>query len=268
MSEIQERQNQRIIGFAEANFSKSTHEYGRHDLAGRSANSRGEKIDPSRFNEDKDHDGRKGVDCSSLVYYSLHGAGFNLKKSAGEFTTHTLFQGNKLTGYAKENFDVLPSSAKTDGSLKPGDLLMMTMPNGAQHIAIFKEYDEKDRIHFFGSQTSTGPAEVVMTGNSYWDNKTIFHGALRAKENFIKPEMKPQVEETKQQSKFEELSAMLKGLVSDTDGSYARKVLADNSDEVARFNQIANERIEQEKVQELAVQENKNEQQRGFSRSL
>lgn len=272
MSEIQEQQNKRIIDFAEANFSKSTHEYGRHDLAGRSANKKGEKIDPSRFNEDKDRDGRKGVDCSSLVYYALDGAGFDLKKSAGEFTTHTLFQGKKLTDYAKENFEVLPSSAKTDGSLKPGDLLMMTMPNGAQHIAIFKEYDEKGRIHFFGSQTSTGPAEVVMTGNSYWDNKTIFHGALRAKENFIKPEMKPELEETKQQSKYDEVRAMLRGLAYDTDGSYAKKVLADNPEEVARFHEAAKERIEQEKSQELAMQENKNiqheELQRGFSRSV
>lgn len=38
MSEIQERQNQRIIDYAEANFSKTTHEYGRQDMARRSAN--------------------------------------------------------------------------------------------------------------------------------------------------------------------------------------------------------------------------------------
>ncbi|HFC8509070.1 TPA: hypothetical protein ACFP4P_002362 [Neisseria subflava] len=37
MSEIQERQNQRIIDYAEANFSKTTHEYGRQDMARRSA---------------------------------------------------------------------------------------------------------------------------------------------------------------------------------------------------------------------------------------
>lgn len=55
MSEIQERQNQRIIDYAEANFSKTTHEYGRQDKARRSANKSGEKIDPSRLNEDKDH---------------------------------------------------------------------------------------------------------------------------------------------------------------------------------------------------------------------
>ena len=53
MSEIQERQNQRIIDYAEANFSKTTHEYGRQDMARRSANKSGEKIDPSRLNEDK-----------------------------------------------------------------------------------------------------------------------------------------------------------------------------------------------------------------------
>lgn len=33
MSEIQDRQNQRIIDFAERNFSSTTHEYGRGDMA-------------------------------------------------------------------------------------------------------------------------------------------------------------------------------------------------------------------------------------------
>ena len=143
-------------------------------MARRSANKSGEKIDPSRLNEDKDHDGRKGVDCSSLVYFSLEGAGFNLKMEAKDFGTRTLFNGKHITNYAQKNFDVLPASAKTDGSLKAGDILMMTMPGGSQHVAVFKEYDEKGRIHFFGSQTSTGPAEVVMTGNSYWDQKNYF----------------------------------------------------------------------------------------------
>lgn len=193
---VQEQQNQKILNFAELNFSSQTHEYGRHDMSGRLANKKtGERIDGSRFNIDADKDGRKGVDCSSLVYYSLEGAGFNLQIKPNDFSTRTLFEGKHLTAYAKQNFDFLPSASKNDGSLKTGDLLLMTMPGGAQHIAIFKEYDEKGRIHFFGSQTSTGPAEVTLTGNSYWDKKTIFHGALRAKEDFIKPEFRLKEEE-------------------------------------------------------------------------
>lgn len=156
MSEIQERQNQRIIDYAEANFSKTTHEYGRQDMARRSANKSGEKIDPSRLNEDKDHDGRKGVDCSSLVYFSLEGAGFNLKMEAKDFGTRTLFNGKHITNYAQKNFDVLPASAKTDGSLKAGDILMMTMPGGSQHVAVFKEYDEKGAFIFLDLKHQQG----------------------------------------------------------------------------------------------------------------
>ena len=62
------------------------------------------KIDPSRLNEDKDHDGRKGVDCSSLVYFSLEGAGFNLKMEAKDFGTRTLFNGKHITNYAQKKF--------------------------------------------------------------------------------------------------------------------------------------------------------------------
>lgn len=56
----------------------------------------------------------------------------------------------------KKNFDVLPASAKTDGSLKAGDILMMTMPGGSQHVAVFKEYDEKGRIHFLDLKHQQG----------------------------------------------------------------------------------------------------------------
>lgn len=268
MSEIQDRQNQRIIDFAERNFSSTTHEYGRGDMARQIANKRtGERIDPSRFNKDLDHDGRKGVDCSSLVYYALEGAGFNLKVPVEQFGTRTLFEGNHVTDYAKKHFDVLPASAKTDGSLKPGDLLMLKMPDkpnkrGAQHIVIFKEYDEKGRIHFFGSQQSTGPAEVVMTGNNYWDNQSVFYGALRPKENFIKPELS----EAKPQSKYDEFSAMIKGLMNDVDGSYTAQLLEKNKDIVANFEQ----RVQEHMAQQTAshdVQENLTQQQKGFSRT-
>ena len=145
---VQERQNQKILDFAMVNFSSKTHEYGREDRKRR-------ENDPSRYNQDLDGDGRKGVDCSSLVYYSMKGAGFNVPNSVSGFTTHSLFDGRRLTNYAKEHFEFVPSNPKTDRNLKPGDLLMWGEGN-KQHIAIFKGYDEKGRIHFFGSQTSTG----------------------------------------------------------------------------------------------------------------
>ena len=145
-----------------------------------------------------DRDTKKGVDCSALVWRALKNAGFNIEEKFPRqisFTTASLFQGRQLTAYAREHFDVLPPSSKTDGSLKPGDLLMMKMPSGSQHIVIFKEYDDQGRIRFFGSQSSTGPAEVILTGNRYWDQQTQFFGALRAKESFIKPEHRIQAED-------------------------------------------------------------------------
>ena len=63
----QEQQNQRILDYAMDNFSSQTHEYGREDMAGHRANRHGERVDGTRFNADKDGDGRKGVDCSSMV---------------------------------------------------------------------------------------------------------------------------------------------------------------------------------------------------------
>ena len=198
MPTVQELQNQKILDFAMTHFSSQTHEYGREDMAGVIANRRtGERIDPTRFNQDMDHDGRKGVDCSSMVYYSLQGAGFDLNKTASQFTTSTLFNGSQVTEYAKTHFDVLPPSSKTDQSLKPGDLIMLRMPSGSQHVAIFKGYDDQGRIQFFGSQTSTGPATVTLNGNTYWDERSTYYGALRPKENFIKPEHKIQSEPDK-----------------------------------------------------------------------
>ncbi|HFC8486004.1 TPA: hypothetical protein ACFP4K_000629 [Neisseria subflava] len=75
----------------------------------------------------------------------------------------------------------------------------------------------------------------------------------------------------KPQSKYEETMAMLQGLLNDTDGSYAKKLLADNPDKVASFNERVQQTLEEEWQQQLVAQENQNiqqEQQRGFSRSV
>ena len=271
---VQEQQNQKILNFAESNFSSQTHEYGRHDMSGRLANKKtGERIDGSRFNIDADKDGRKGVDCSSLVYYSLEGAGFNLQIKSNEFSTRTLFEGKHLTAYAKQNFDFLPSSSKNDGSLKAGDLLLMTMPGGAQHIAIFKEYDEKGRIHFFGSQTSTGPAEVTLTGNSYWDKKTIFHGALRAKEDFIKPEfhikeeLNQSIEPNKPTNQAQDMVNKLLAAYTSGDRDALSSVVANHAYTQQRNQEVAEQvqqlkEAEQERAAEQLAEAQQVEQQR------
>ena len=79
------------------------------------------------------------------------------------------------------------------------------------------------------------------------------------------------VENPKPQSKYEETMAMLQGLLNDTDGSYAKKLLADNPYKVASFNERVQQALEEEQQQQLVAQENQNiqqEQQRGFSRSI
>ena len=245
MSEIQKLQNQAILQYAEENFNMRTHEYGRQDMAGQPSSKRtNNKIDPSRLNQDLDGDGRKGVDCSSLVYYALKGAHFDLNKSADDFTTRTLFIGDKTTNYARQNFDVLPSSSKTDGSLQTGDILMLRMPGGAQHVAIFKEYDSQGRIHFFGAQTSTGPAEVIMTGNKYWDKDTKYLGALRPKEDFILPEFRQ-----KPASPAEDLSSLIQGLMNDKDGSFGKQALAENPHVIEAFD----EKLRYKQMQEVTA---------------
>ena len=46
---VQEQQNQKILNFAESNFSSQTHEYGRHDMSGRLANKKtGERMQKRR----------------------------------------------------------------------------------------------------------------------------------------------------------------------------------------------------------------------------
>jgi len=78
-------------------------------------------------------------------------------------------------------------------------------------------------------------------------------------------------ENPKPQSKYEETMAMLQGLLNDTDGSYAKKLLADNPDKVGSFNERVQQALEEERQQQLVAQENQNiqqEQQRGFSRSV
>lgn len=76
------------------------------------------------------------------------------------------------------------------------------------------------------------------------------------------------IEQHKPLSKYEETRAMLQNLLNDTDGSYAKKLVAENPGEVIRFSE---NNVQQQ--QELSERENRNmqqqeEPQRSFSRSV
>lgn len=175
--------------YTEANehFLKSgrQYEYGRPDMSLSNHGGNGH-TDSSRTEQDNDHDGRLGVDCSSFVWRGMHDAGYGVP--ATPFNTHDLFQGNNPTHYAREHFDVIPGADahQKNGSLQPGDVLMFRDKHGSgQHVAIFKGYDAEGHIHFIGSQVGSGPAEVNVTPSGYWDGKNMeIVGALRAKPEF------------------------------------------------------------------------------------
>jgi hypothetical protein len=168
------------------------YEYGRGDMTlnNKTGNHR---TDPSRTEQDLDRDGYYGVDCSSLVWRGLKNAGYDVGETP--FATSQLFNGREPTHYAKQHFDVVPGeeARKTPGSLQPGDILMFNSSHG-RHVGIFKGYDDKGNIEFYGSQVRTGPALTKAMGPTdthlgYW-NQGDFQivGALRAKPEFQKHE--------------------------------------------------------------------------------
>ena len=61
------------------------------------------------------------------------------------------------------------------------------------------------------------------------------------------------------QSKYDEVRGMLRGIINDTDGSYAQKVLAEHPEQVALFDEKIRQNIalNQDKQQELAVEKAK-----------
>lgn len=181
LAKIKAQLNAGVINSAIDHFKPGEFEYGRQDTTLRKGN------DGSRFEGDTDKDGKKGVDCSSLVWRALRDGGFDVEQkiaSRAGFTTKSLFTANSsgvtLTQAAKDNFDSISVNAQ-DKVLKPGDLLLFP-----GHIAIFKQYDDKGNIQFFGSQTSTGPAVVTMD-KGYWEPR--LKGALRPSLDFVRPDV-------------------------------------------------------------------------------
>lgn len=69
-------------------------EYGGSDVRTRNREVNG-CTDPSRFEQDRDGDGLKGLDCSSFVWRGLKDAGFDVPPNTPQhpFTTHTLSKG-------------------------------------------------------------------------------------------------------------------------------------------------------------------------------
>jgi peptidoglycan hydrolase-like protein with peptidoglycan-binding domain len=160
-------------------------EYGRPDISLKNQGGNG-RTDSSRTEQDNDHDGRLGVDCSSLVWRGLKNAGYDVGNSP--FTTSALFEGKTITPYAQKHFDTISAAdaEKPNGALEPGDVLMFKDKHGTgQHVAIFKGYDKEGHIEFLGSQVSTGPKEVTIKPGGYWDGgKFEIVGALRTKPEF------------------------------------------------------------------------------------
>ncbi|MBX3712083.1 MAG: peptidoglycan-binding protein [Lysobacter sp.] len=197
--------------------SGRNYEYGRPDLP---------KLDrdPSRLERDLDGDGLYGVDCSAFVWRGLKNAGFNVPgDTAAGFTTHTLFNGNRITPFAQKNFDLIPAdeARRTRGSLQPGDIVLFA--GTWQHVGVFKEYDDKGRIVFAGSQSSTGPNEVAIEPGKYWDGgKLRIVGALRAKPEFqVREPLHGQPSAPDVSASLEQLGQRLRGLAGTGDPSTA-----------------------------------------------
>ena len=149
-----------------------------------------------RLGVDTNNNGFREVDCSTLVYNAMTGAGYYLPGStASSFTTKTLFVGDNLTQAAKDNFtSFTPTEIANDPSkLQTGDILLFKGVNGnnSQHVAVFYGYDAAGNAMFYGSQTSTGPGvATVGDSGSYWNGgHSQLVGALRPSDSIYVPQM-------------------------------------------------------------------------------
>ncbi|MDR6644135.1 peptidoglycan hydrolase-like protein with peptidoglycan-binding domain [Luteibacter sp. 1214] len=167
------------------------YEYGRPDM--QTWNKVGNRTtDSSRNEQDNDHDGLRGVDCSAFVWRGLKDAGYDVGNEA--FATSKLYNGHHVTPYSRQHFDVIPPAAggKPPGNLQAGDIIMLKNRTGSdQHVGIVKGYDANGNLEFIGSQTHGGPGKVTMKEGSYWDTNMEVVGALRAKPEFRTHEPAP-----------------------------------------------------------------------------
>lgn len=92
-------------------------------------------------------------------------------------------------------------------------------------------------------------------------------------ENLIKEYEKNKGKEESAQSKYDEVHAMIQGLLNDKDGSFAKKLLADNQDIVDAFDAKVQASIEQDKQRQIQTAQQMQEVERetvthGFGRSF
>ena len=131
---------------------------------------------------DSNGNGIPETDCSYLVAWALQDAGYNITPNTMG-GTHGLFEGDNILPATYNNFDVFDkNTAIKSGTLQPGDLILFQANSGGgQHIGIVTGYDANGNIKFYGSQTSTGPAETTVDNfNKYGGFHVI--GALRPKD--------------------------------------------------------------------------------------
>lgn len=149
-------------------------------------------------------------------------AGFDVPgDTAAGFSTHTLFSGNRIMPFAQQNFDLISSeqARRRQGELQPGDILLFA--GKWQHVGVFKEYDDKGRIVFVGSQSSNGPEAVTVDPGGYWDGSRLrIVGALRAKPEFqVREPLHGQPSAPDVSASLEQLDQRLRGLAGSTNPS-------------------------------------------------
>lgn len=81
-------------------------------------------------------------------------------------------------------------------------------------------------------------------------------------ENLIKEYEKNKGKEESTQSKYDEVHAMIQGLLNDKDGSFAKKLLADNQDIVDAFDAKVQASIEQDKQWQMQTAQQMQEVER------
>lgn len=112
--------------------------------------------------KDTDGDGKKEIDCSTLVWHMLKAAGYKVP-----YNNTALLKKNDI------NYDVIEWK-----DVLPGDVALWPT-----HTGFVEDIDVENKSgNFFGSQNSTGPASAKFgTGSNFWPMPIKF---LRVKEIF------------------------------------------------------------------------------------
>ncbi len=119
-----------------------------------------------------------GIDCSHLVQQTLAAAGYDVPNNN---STANIMPAPGALNPAVSNY----YSPVDLSNAQAGDVIMFR-----GHTGILQDYDPQTGVgHFYGSQSSTGPALTTFTANGtkvdpstgrpiYWGNNEPFYGAL------------------------------------------------------------------------------------------